>query len=426
MKIMPANQFSLHRETEYGSPEQQAAVKSIIDQVIQEKDAAVKRLTKQLDKVDVDDLRVHPDEIQAAYHKVDEGFLTALRKAAANIRAFHEKQKRTSWMDLQPDGSLLGQVIRPLKRVGLYVPGGKAAYPSSVLMNAIPAQVAGVEQIVMVTPPATGGMEGINPYILVAASEIGIKEIYRVGGAQAVAALAYGTETIPPVDKICGPGNIYVALAKRFVFGAVDIDSIAGPTDIIVLADETADPEYVAADLLSQAEHDEMASAVLITPSQLLAKQVQQELRKQLEVLPRKAIAEQSLNNQGAILTVADLAEGVRVVNQLAPEHLEIMVENPLNYLSQIENAGAIFLGTYSSEPVGDYFAGPNHILPTGGTARFSSPLNVDDFLKKSSVIYYSKEALLENGEAIMTLARHEGFEAHARAIQVRLEKEGK
>ncbi len=425
MKIIPAKQFSLQREVEYGSPEQNAAVKSIIDQVIADKDAALIRLSRQFDKVDITELRVQQDEIDAAYKEVDPSFLTALRQAADNIRRFHEKQKRTSWMDLQPDGSLLGQVLRPLKRVGLYVPGGKAAYPSSVLMNAIPAQVAGVEQIVMVTPPATGGVEGINPYILVAAAEVGVKEIYRVGGAQAIAALAYGTESIPAVDKICGPGNIFVALAKRFVFGAVDIDSIAGPTDIIVLADDTADPVYVAADLLSQAEHDEMASAVLITPSQTLAEQVQQEVRKQLEVLPRKAIAEQSIANYGAILTVDDLEEGIRAVNQMAPEHLEIMVQEPLNYLSKIENAGAIFLGAYSSEPVGDYFAGPNHILPTNGTARFSSPLNVDDFLKKSSVIYYSKEALLENGEAIMTLARHEGFEAHARAIQVRLEKEG-
>jgi histidinol dehydrogenase len=292
-------------------------------------------------------------------------------------------------------------------------------------MNAIPAQVAGVPEIVMVTPPATAGEEGVNPYILVAAAEVGIREIYRVGGAQAVAALAYGTESIAPVDKIVGPGNIYVALAKRSVFGAVDIDSIAGPSEIVVLADETADPAYVAADLLSQAEHDEMASAVLVTTSERLAGEVQAEVARQLEALPRKAIAAQSIRDYGAILTVGSLSEGIDVVNRLAPEHLELMIAEPWNSIGLIENAGAIFLGPYSSEPVGDYFAGPNHILPTNGTARFSSPLNVDDFLKKSSVISYSKQALLANGRKIVALAEHEGLQGHARAIQVRLDKEG-
>ncbi|MBA2942925.1 histidinol dehydrogenase [Paenibacillus sp. CGMCC 1.16610] len=426
MRILPASEFELKREVEYGSPEQNETVRRIIDEVRQDGDAALRRMAREFDRVEVAELRVSDEEIQAAYAQVDAEFLAALRQAAANIRAFHEKQKRTSWMDLQPDGSLLGQIIRPLKRVGLYVPGGKAAYPSSVLMNAIPAIVAGVPEIAMVTPPATAGEEGINPHILVAAAEAGVKEIYRAGGAQAVAALAYGTESIQPVDKIVGPGNIYVALAKRFVFGVVDIDMIAGPTDIVVLADEHADPEYVAADLLAQAEHDEMSPAILVTPSQELAESVRLELWRQLDVLPKKAIAAVSTATRGAILLVDSLDEGVDVVNRLAPEHCELLVQEPFNLLPRIENAGAIFLGAYSTEPVGDYFAGPNHVLPTNGTARFSSPLNVDDFLKKSSVIHYSKEALIANGEMIMTLARNEGLEGHARAVEVRLKKEGK
>ncbi|MFD0871691.1 histidinol dehydrogenase [Paenibacillus residui] len=424
MRILPAKSFSTKREEDYGTPEQNRVVKEIIERVRTEGDQALFYYTEQHDRVKPDKLRLEEAEIQAAYEQVDEPFLQAIREAAANIRAFHEKQKRNSWMDPQPDGSLLGQVIRPLKRVGLYVPGGKAAYPSSVLMNAIPAMVAGVPEVVMVTPPATAGQPGINPYILVAAAEVGITEIYGVGGAQAVAALAYGTESIPAVDKIVGPGNIYVALAKRYVFGAVDIDSIAGPSEIVVLADSSADPAYVAADLLSQAEHDEMASAVLVTPSAELAEQVRREVSRQLAELPRKAIAQRSLDDYGAILTVDSLEEGIEVVNRLAPEHLELLLEEPFRYLGAIENAGAIFLGEYSSEPVGDYFAGPNHILPTNGTARFSSPLNVDDFLKKSSVIYYSRQALLENGRKIITLAQHEGLQGHARAIEVRLEKE--
>jgi histidinol dehydrogenase len=425
MRIVPAAEFQLNREVEYGSPEQNDSVRRIIDAVRLEGDASLRRFSQQFDRVTVDELRVTDEEIQAAYAEVDAAFVAALRQAAANIRSFHAKQKRTSWMDLQADGSLLGQIIRPLQRVGLYVPGGKAAYPSSVLMNAIPAQVAGVPQVVMVTPPATAGEAGIDPHILVAAAEAGVREIYRVGGAQAVAALAYGTESIPPVDKIVGPGNIYVALAKRYVFGVVDIDSIAGPSEIAVIADDTADPVYVAADLLSQAEHDEMASAILITPSEQLALQVQAEVERQLALLPRKEIAAKSIEDNGAILLVEDIGEAIGIVNRLAPEHLELLVAEPFTYLPLIENAGAIFLGPYSTEPVGDYFAGPNHVLPTNGTARFSSPLSVDDFIKKSSVIHYSKEALFANGEQIMTLARHEGLEAHARAIQVRLEKEG-
>lgn len=426
MRIMRAEQFGLKREVEYGTPEQNEAALRIVADVKAEGDAALLRYTEQHDRVKLDaaSLRVTQQEIEAAYDQVDDAFLTAIREAAVNVRVFHEKQMRTSWMDLQQDGTLLGQIMRPLKRVGVYVPGGKAAYPSSVLMNVIPAQVAGVPEIVMVTPPATGGKAGIDPYILVAAAEAGVKEMYRVGGAQAIAALAYGTASIAPVDKICGPGNIYVALAKRAVFGAVDIDSIAGPSEIVVLADDSADPAYVAADLLSQAEHDEMASAILITPSQQLAEAVAAEVERQLSTLPRQEIARSSINSYGAVLLVDSLEEGIDVVNQLAPEHLEVLTVDPMRLLGHIQNAGAIFLGPYSSEPVGDYFAGPNHIIPTNGTARFSSPVNVDDFLKKSSLIYYSKEALLANGDKIMTLARHEGLEGHARAIEIRLEKE--
>ncbi|MCM3339421.1 histidinol dehydrogenase [Paenibacillus sp. MER TA 81-3] len=423
MRIVKAADWGMTRQVDYGTPEQIETVKRIVRDVRQKGDVAVQEYTLMHDKVEIssEQLRITESDVEAAYKRVEESFLTAIRQAADNIRRFHEKQKRTSWMEFQPDGTLLGQIVRPLKRVGVYVPGGKAAYPSSVLMNVIPAQVAGVPEIVMVTPPATGGTDGIDPYILVAAAEAGVKEMYRVGGAQAIAALAYGTETIAPVDKICGPGNIYVALAKREVYGVVDIDSIAGPSEIVVLADETARPSYVAADLLSQAEHDEMASAVLITNSPSLADAVSAEVERQLAVLPRRDIAAASIEQYGAILIVDDLREGVKMVNEIAPEHLEILTEDPMEWVGSIENAGAIFLGAYSSEPVGDYFAGPNHIIPTNGTARFSSPVDVDMFMKKSSLIRYSKEALLANGKTIMELARHEGLEAHARAIEVRL-----
>ncbi|MFC3750334.1 histidinol dehydrogenase [Paenibacillus sp. GCM10012306] len=426
MKIQSSKEFNLQREVEYGTPEQNKAVKDIVADIKKEGDAALFRYTERHDGalLTPDTLRVKPEELEAAYGKVEASFVSAIRAAAANIRAFHARQKRNSWMDLQPDGTILGQIIRPLKRVGVYVPGGKAAYPSSVLMNVIPAQIAGVPEIVMVTPPSTGGKEGIDPYILVAAAEAGVHEIYRVGGAQAIAALAYGTESIAPVDKICGPGNIYVALAKREVYGAVDIDSIAGPSEIVVLADETAEPAYVAADLLSQAEHDEMASAILVTPSRSLADAVAAEVERQLQALPRQAIARASVENYGAIIVVESMEEGISVVNRLAPEHLEIVTADPMSLTGAIENAGAIFLGAYSSEPVGDYFAGPNHIIPTNGTARFSSPVDVDDFIKKSSLIYYSKEALLRDGQTIIELARREGLEGHARAIEIRLENE--
>jgi histidinol dehydrogenase len=426
MRVMPAEQFALGREIDDGTAEQQEAVKAIIAQVRQEGDKALTRLTLELDKVEVTDFRVKEEEIRAAYDRVDDAFLTAIRLAAENIRKFHEKQKRNSWFDVQPDGTLLGQMIRPLRRVGMYVPGGRAAYPSSLLMNVIPAQVAGVQEIVLTTPPATAGVAGIDPHILVAAAEVGVREIYRAGGAQAIAALAYGTETIRPVDKITGPGNIYVALAKRFVYGVVDIDSMAGPSEIAVVADDSADPSYVAADLLSQAEHDELASAILITPSQKLADLVQREIARQLEALPRRAIAAKSVQERGAILLADSMEVCFDTLNRLAPEHVELLIEEPFAWLGAIRNAGAVFIGPFSPEPVGDYFAGPNHVLPTNGTARFFSPLNVDDFVKKSSVIYYSKEALLANGEHIVTLAKHEGLEGHARAIELRLKKEGK
>ena len=428
MKIQSSKEFKLQREVEYGTPEQNKAVREIVADIKREGDAALLRYTERFDGAALTpaQLRVTPEELEAAYGRVEESFVTAIRAAAVNIRAFHARQKRNSWMDLQPDGTILGQIIRPLKRVGVYVPGGKAAYPSSVLMNVIPAQIAGVPEIVMVTPPSTGGSEGIDPYILVAAAEAGVHEIYRVGGAQAIAALAFGTESIVPVDKICGPGNIYVALAKREVYGAVDIDSIAGPSEIVVLADDTAEAAYIAADLLSQAEHDEMASAILVTPSQRLAEAVAAEVERQLKALPREVIARASVENYGAIIVVDSLEEGISVVNRLAPEHLEIVAADPMGLTGAIENAGAIFLGPYSSEPVGDYFAGPNHIIPTNGTARFSSPVDVDDFIKKSSLIYYSKEALLRDGAAIMELARREGLEGHARAIEIRLTNEAK
>lgn len=426
MRRLRAEQFGLTREVEYGTPQQNETVRQIVEAVRTEGDEALLRYAEQFDRVKLDasSLRVTKEEIQAAYAKVDDAFLTAIREAVVNIRVFHEKQLRQSWVDVQPDGTMLGQLLRPLKRVGVYVPGGKAAYPSSVLMNVIPAQVAGVPEIVMVTPPATGGKEGVDPFILVAAAEAGVKEMYRAGGAQAIAALAYGTATIMPVDKITGPGNIYVALAKRAVFGAVDIDSIAGPSEIVVLADDTANPAYVAADLLSQAEHDEMSSAILVTTSEALADAVTAEVERQLSALPREEIARKSIELNGAVLMAETLDEALAVINRMAPEHLEIMTDEPMALLGRIENAGAIFIGPYSSEPVGDYWAGPNHILPTNGTARFSSPVNVDDFLKKSSLIYYSKSALMASGDKIMTLARHEGLEAHARAIEIRLEQE--
>lgn len=424
MKIVDAANFSTRRDVETGTETQRAAVLDILQAVKQEGDAAVRRFTEQFDRIQLAEMRVTEDEFKEALCAINPEVRDAIREAAANIRDYHGRQMRQSWMTTHESGTVLGQLIRPLQRVGLYVPGGTAAYPSSVLMNAIPAQVAGVKEIAMVTPPGKDGK--VNPGVLVAAYELGVNEIYKVGGAQAIAALTYGTETLKPVDKIVGPGNIYVALAKREVFGLVDIDMVAGPSEIVVLADSTANPAYVAADLLSQAEHDVMASAVLVTTCRELAQAVQQEVEAQVAVLPRKEIAQASIQDYGAICVVDSMEEGLDVVNRLAPEHLELMIEEPMTYVGQIKNAGAIFLGPYSSEPVGDYFAGTNHVLPTNGTARFSSPLNVDDFLKKSSLISYSRQDLLTHGQKIVALARQEGLEAHARAIQIRLDNEGK
>ncbi|MGX1901540.1 histidinol dehydrogenase [Thermolongibacillus altinsuensis] len=413
--------LSLRRTIESGTEEQRKAVKEIIEQVRKNGDAALKQYTEQFDGVRLDSLCVSQEEIEEAYWIVDEKMIEIIRKAARNIREYHERQAQTSWFMTRDDGTMLGQKVTPLDAVGLYVPGGTAAYPSSVLMNVIPAQVAGVKRIVIVSPPNERGT--LPASVIVAACELGVEEMYKVGGAQAIAALAYGTETIAPVDKIFGPGNIYVALAKREVFGQVAIDMIAGPSEIVVLADETARPNEIAADLLSQAEHDERASSVLVTPSLKLAHAVEKELKQQLATLPRRAIAEKALEQYGAIYVTDTLDEAIEVVNELAPEHLEVMTANPLQLLGKIRHAGAIFLGRYSSEPVGDYFAGANHVLPTNGTARFSSGLTVDEFVKKSSVIFYSKEALQKNGESIAAFARLEGLEAHARAIEERLKK---
>lgn len=420
MKIVEARNFDTRRSIEAGTAAQQEAVKAILQKVKNEGDAAVQFYTEKFDRVSLPAYRVTPEEFAEALTQIDPAVREALEDAAANIRDYHERQVRQSWFTTKESGTLLGQIIRPLKRVGLYVPGGTAAYPSSVLMNAIPARVAGVKQIAIVSPPGEDGK--LNPAILVAASIAGVDEVYKVGGAQAIAALTYGTATIAPVDKIVGPGNIYVALAKREVYGLVDIDMVAGPSEIVVLADDTAVPRYVAADLLSQAEHDALASAVLVTASRTLAESVSLEVERQLAELPRREIAEASIRDYGAICVVRDLEEGFEVVNRLAPEHLELMIENPFEQLGKVENAGAIFLGAFSSEPVGDYFAGPNHVLPTNGTARFSSPLSVDDFIKKSSVISYSKQDLLANGDKIVRLAMQEGLQAHARAIQERLD----
>jgi histidinol dehydrogenase len=415
------SRVSLRRTIESGTEEQRRAVLEIITDVRARGDEALKSYTEKFDGVRLDSLRVTEEEIEKAYQNVSVEMLRIIQEASANIRDYHERQKRESWITTKEDGTMLGQKITPLDAVGLYVPGGTAAYPSSVLMNVIPAQVAGVKRIVIVSPPNKDGT--LPSGVLVAANELGVKEIYKVGGAQAIAALAYGTETIEPVDKIFGPGNIYVALAKREVFGQVAIDMIAGPSEIVVLADETANANEIAADLLSQAEHDERASAILVTPSMKLALAVAREVEKQLETLPRKAIAAASLENYGAIYVTETLAEAVEVVNELAPEHLEVMTAEPMQLLGQISHAGAIFLGRFSSEPVGDYFAGPNHVLPTNGTARFSSGLSVDEFVKKSSIIFYSEAALRQNAEKIAAFARLEGLEAHARAVEERFKK---
>ena len=407
--------------SQYGKFE--ATVNEILENVKKNKDKALFEYTKKFDGVDITTktFRVTKEEIKEAYTKVDEHLIEVIRKAIVNIKAYHEKQVRYSWFDSKPDGTLLGQKITALERVGVYVPGGKAVYPSSVLMNIIPAKVAGVDRIVMTTPPGKDGK--VYPITLVAANEAGVDEVYKVGGAQAIGALAYGTESIKKVDKIVGPGNIFVALAKKAVFGYVSIDSIAGPSEILVLADETANPRYVAADLLSQAEHDEMASAILVTTSEELAKKVSDEVDSFVKVLSRREIIQKSLDSYGYILVAKDMEEAIDTANEIASEHLEIVTKNPFDTMTRIRNAGAIFLGEYSSEPLGDYFAGPNHVLPTNGTAKFFSPLSVDDFIKKSSIISYSREALELIHQDIEDFATAEKLTAHANSIAVRFEK---
>ena len=401
----------------------EAAVGEILSNVRANKDAALFKYTKDFDKADINasNIVVTKEEIEEAYTKVDPKLVNVIRKALKNIKEYHEKQKQYSWFDSKPDGTILGQKVTALSRVGVYVPGGKAAYPSSVLMNVIPAKVAGVEQIIMCTPPDHEGK--VYPTTLVAANEAGVDVIYKAGGAQAIAAMAYGTESVPKVDKICGPGNIYVALAKKAVFGYVSIDSVAGPSEILVIADETANPRYVAADLLSQAEHDEMASAILITTSNELAQKVSDEIDGFLKELSRSEIISKSLDNYGYILLVDNIYDAVDAANEIASEHLEIVTKDPFNTMTKIKNAGAIFLGEYSSEPLGDYFAGPNHVLPTNGTAKFFSALSVDDFIKKSSIISYSRNALEEIHNDIETFATAEHLTAHANSIKVRFEK---
>lgn len=404
----------------YGEFEDRVA--AIISEVRKNKDAAIFSYTKQFDGADIsaDNLVVTEEEIKEAYDTVDPTLLAVIRKALVNIREYHEKQRQYSWFDSKENGIILGQKVTPLQRVGVYVPGGKAVYPSSVLMNVVPAKVAGVSEIIMTTPPGKDGK--ICASTLVAATEAGVDRIYKVGGAQAIAALAFGTESVPKVDKIVGPGNIYVALAKKAVFGHVSIDSIAGPSEILVLADETANPRYVAADLLSQAEHDEMASAILVTTSRTLAEQVSKEIDQFVAVLSRKKIIQKSLDHYGYILVAENEEEAIETANDIASEHLEIVMRDPFTVMTKIRNAGAIFLGTYSSEPLGDYFAGPNHVLPTNGTAKFFSALSVDDFIKKSSIISYSREALEPIYKDIVQFAECEQLTAHANSIRVRFE----
>ncbi len=424
----PSAREDLLRDLLKRSPDQygayEAQVAQILEEVREKGDEALFAYTERFDgaKLSGETVLVTEEEIREAYQEVPEQLVAVIRRALKNIEDYHAKQKQYSWFDSKPDGTILGQKVTPLKRVGVYVPGGKAAYPSSVLMNILPAKVAGVEEILMVTPPGKDGK--VTPTTLVAAHEAGATAIYKAGGAQAVAALAYGTESIPKVDKIVGPGNIYVALAKKAVYGHVSIDAIAGPSEILVIADETADPRYVAADLLSQAEHDELASAILVTTSQELAEAVSGEVDQFLTVLSRAEIIRKSLDNYGYILVADTMDEAVEIANEIASEHLEIQTRNPYEVMTKIRNAGAIFLGPYASEPLGDYFAGPNHVLPTNGTAKFFSPLSVDDFIKKSSIIAYSREALQAVHEDIETFAKAEGLTAHANSIHVRFEEQ--
>lgn len=395
-----------------------ASVTEILDNVRRFGDTSVREYTMKFDGSVPEQAEVPASALEEAVKTCDSEFIYALYKAADNIRDFHRRQKKQSWLEPKPDGVILGQRVRALRRVGLYVPGGTAAYPSSVLMNAIPAKIAGVEEIVMVTPPRKDGTA--NPDILAAAKIAGVDRVFLMGGAQAVAALAYGTQTVPQVDKIVGPGNIYVATAKKLLFGTVDIDMIAGPSEILIVADETANPKFLAADLMSQAEHDKMASAVLLTDSERIAARTVEELERQMQALSRRDIIEASLRDFGAVIICDSIAQAVDIANSIAPEHLEMAVREPLEYIGRIDNAGSVFLGQYAPEPLGDYFAGPNHVLPTGGTARFFSPLSVDSFIKKSSFIYYTEDALRKAKDDIVKLAETEGLTAHANAVKVR------
>ena len=406
--------------TSYGSYEQ--SVREILDDVRERRDQALFEYTEKFDgaRISADNILVTEEEIREAYREVDPELVEIIRRSLHNIRTYHEKQRQYSWFDSRPDGTILGQKVTPLARVGVYVPGGKAAYPSSVLMNIAPAKVAGVNEIIMTTPPGKDGK--VTATTLVAANEAGADRIYKAGGAQAIAALAFGTESIPKVDKIVGPGNIYVALAKKSVYGHVSIDSVAGPSEILVLADETANPRYVAADLLSQAEHDELASAILVTTSEALAKEVSDWTDRFIRELSRGEIIRKSLDNYGHILLADTLEDAIDAANEIASEHMEIVTADPFEVMTKIRNAGAIFIGEYSSEPLGDYFAGPNHVLPTNGTAKFFSPLSVDDFIKKSSIISYSRDALEKVHTDIEKFAEAEHLTAHANSIKVRFD----
>lgn len=394
-------------------------VKLILEEVKKDKDKALIKFNKLFDKVDITNLKVSKEEINEAFNLVEEDFIDAIKGSIENVKKYHEKQVKNGYSIIEKNGVFMGQLVTPLQRVGVYVPGGTASYPSSVVMNVIPAKIAGVSEIVMVTPPKNDG--SINPYILVAASLAGVSEIYKIGGAQSIGALAYGTETIKNVDKIVGPGNIYVAMAKKLVFGTVDIDMVAGPSEILVIADENSNSKYIAADLMSQAEHDKRAASILLTTSEKLYNEVLEEINIQINDLERKDIIEESLKNYGMAVICEDINKCIELSNKIAPEHLELMIENPLEYLGSVKNAGSIFLGYYSPEPLGDYYAGPNHVLPTNGTARFSSPLSVDSFIKKSSYLYYSKEELQKVSKNIMILAEKEGLTAHRNSVKVRV-----
>lgn len=431
MKIIELNEKNkkeleetLQKRSTSGFKDIEDKVSGIISEVRERGDAALFDFSKQFDHFDLnaDNIRITTEEMDEALAETEPEFRGVLERAVENIKAFHEKQLRQTWIDMKPDGTILGQRFTPIEIAGVYVPGGKAAYPSSLLMNVVPAKVAGVERIVMLTPPGKDGK--VSKSTLAAARIAGVTEAYRVGGAQAIAAMAYGTESIPRVYKICGPGNIFVAMAKKAVYGQVSIDSVAGPSEIMVLADDTADARFVAADLLSQAEHDEMASSILVTTSRRLAEDVKKEIEGFVPKLERKEIIEKSLENFGFIFVADDMDTAINAVNDIASEHLEIITANPYETMTKVKNAGAIFLGSYSSEPLGDYFAGPDHILPTNGTAKFFSPLNVDDFLKKTSIISYSRDALKRDSEDIMYFARKEGLTAHANSIAVRFEND--